>query len=189
MDSREKSDEIPEGYLRLKLEYSRAGEDDIRGYCDADWANDVDDRRSRTGYVFLYQGGLISWNSKKQTTVALSTTEAEYMAVSAATQDALWLKSLVQELNLCSTEKPVEIHGDNKGAIDLAANGSFRPKTKHIDLRHHFIREKLEEGKIVLSHVGTDDMIADNLTKAVPKEKLGSKSDQLQPNPSGSVGI
>lgn len=112
-------------YLKVTINYKLTFEtsDDFRiqGYCDADWANDEDDRRSTTGYIFTCLGGAISWNTRKQPTVALSTTEAEYMALAAAAQEALWIRGLAQKLKINSCNEPIQINCDNRGAIDLAA--------------------------------------------------------------------
>lgn len=86
------------GTSKMRLEFSAEGNQDMTGYCDADWASDINERRSCTGYVFILQGGAISWNCKRQATVALSTTEAKYMALSSATQEAMWLKQFKEEL-------------------------------------------------------------------------------------------
>ena len=140
------------------------------GYCDADWASDMDERRSCTGNVFTLQGGAISWSCKRQQTVALSTTEAEYMALSAATQEVLWLQQFEHEL-FPSISTPIRIYCDNKSAINLANCDGYHARTKHIDIRHHFIRQKIQEKKIIVTHVNTEIMVADNLTKAVTRSK------------------
>lgn len=160
-------------YLRgttdTKLTYHRGEHFNLNGYCDADWASDITDRRSVTGYVFVQQGGAISWSSKKQQTVALSTTEAEYMAMSAATQEAIWIRNMHNEVygtrGLIGT---INIHGDNKSALALSdKTTAYHPRTKHIDIRHHFIRDAVIDNVVKFSYLKTDNMIADNLTKAV----------------------
>lgn len=158
------------GTSDTKLEFSKTKNNTVVGYCDADWANDGDDRRSVTGYIFKSGGGAISWNTKRQPTVALSSTEAEYMAVSSATQEALWLKGLEAEL-IPSSPKSTIIHCDNKGAISLALTNAYHPRTKHIDVRHHFVRDKIDEGLINLKYISTADMNADFLTKPLDFKK------------------
>lgn len=121
----------------------------------------------------MMQGGAVAWNSRKQQTVALSTTEAEYMAMSAATQEAIWLRNLYNEI-FGSREflKTLRIFGDNKSALMLSDKPTtFHPRTKHIDIRHHFIRGEVNNGHIRFEHVSTHDMTADALTKAVPTAK------------------
>ncbi|XP_059222145.1 uncharacterized protein LOC131996444 [Stomoxys calcitrans] len=150
------------------LQFSKDGSSQIDGFTDADWAGDVDDRKSTTGYVFKFQNGPISWNSKKQQTTALSTTEAEYMALSTSAQEAMWLKSLLTELDEIHS---IEIKCDNKSAICLSHNNTFHARSKHIDIRHHFVRELIEEDQIKIAYIQTRDMVADILTKGLPAPK------------------
>lgn len=161
------------GTVDAKLVFDRDGNPGIIGYCDADWANDLDLRRSTTGYMFLFHGAAISWSAKRQQTVALSTTEAEYMSLSSATQEAVWLKTLNDEL-LPSAQ--IQIFCDNKSAICLASNNMFHKRTKHISIRYHFVREKVADGSIKINYVATNDMIADVLTKSIPSEKAKNLS-------------
>lgn len=142
----------------------------ICGYVDADWARCSIDRRSYTGYVFTLNGGGISWKSQKQRTVALSSTEAEYMALSEVMKCALYLEGIVAELKLDCLPKIV-IYIDNLGAKLLAENPIVQPRTKHIDIRHHFIRETVRNNRFTLTHVPTEEMAADILTKPLPKIK------------------
>ena len=134
----------------------------------------MDDRHSTSGNVFLLAKGAVSWLSKKQATVALSTTEAEYVALSGATQEAIWLRRLLTDVGKPLAE-PVVINEDNQGAIAMAKNPVGHARTKHIDIRYHFVREGVQDGAIILKYVATDEMIADILTKLLPKhpfEKL-----------------
>lgn len=154
------------GTIDSKLVFSRNNDTNLIGYCDADFASDIDDRKSTTGYVFVLNGGAISWNSRKQPTVALSTAEAEYMSLTAAAREAIWLRQLNNEL--IDTESiPVQIYCDSKSALCLASNDMYHPKTKHIDVKFHFIREKINLDLIHVNFVGTDEQIADVLTKAL----------------------
>lgn len=154
-----------------KLTFGANGENnDIHGYCDADWASDIDDRKSCTGYVFKLQNGSISWASKKQPTVALSSVEAEYMALSMASQEAFWIRQTLGEL-LNEDVRAIKIYSDNQGAINMGQNQIYSPRTKHIDIRHHFVRESINCGNIQLDYINTNLMIADNLTKPVNKDK------------------
>lgn len=167
------------GTLSAKLVFSKKGDPNVEGYSDADWANEADDRRSITGNIFKFQSGPISWQSKKQRTVALSTTEAEYMALSATSQEALWIRSLALELDPEAVSRGLKIFCDNKGAIDLAKNAGYRPRTKHIDVRHHFVREGIERGNIVVEFIPTENMIADALTKGLFGPKLKACTKQM----------
>lgn len=127
------------------------------GWSDANWGGDIHTRRSATGYIFKLGLGPVSWNSKRQPTVALSSCEAEYMALSAATQEALWLRSLLQGLGL--QQRATLIYEDNQGAIELTKNFKNHSRTKHIDIRYHFVKERVQLGKIEYCH--TSQMIAD----------------------------
>lgn len=129
---------------------------------------DVDSRRSTTGYVFIYNGAAISWVSKIQQTVAASTTEAEYVAGAMAAKEAIWLRRLLGTLT--GTSKAVQMKCDNQGALELMHNTVSSPRTKHIDISHDFIREKMAEKQIIMKHVPTGKMAEDALTKplAVP---------------------
>jgi hypothetical protein len=147
-----------------RLVYSGDHHDGLICYADASWASDLDTRRSTTGYLFKLDGNLISWKSQRQSTVALSSTEAEYMGLSAATQEAIWLKRLLSELKMYE-DKTVVIHQDNQGAIALAKNPVFHQRTKHIDLRYHFIREQIEGKQVEVYYTPTGEMQADFLTK------------------------
>jgi hypothetical protein len=140
------------------------------GFCDADWAGDATDRRSTTGYVFMLGGGAISWNSKKQPTIALSTTEAEYMAISQCTREAIWLRQLMSDVGL-EQKKATLIMCDNQGAIALMKNPIHHSRSKHIDIQHHFIREKVEVEVIEMKYISTERMVADVLTKALAKPR------------------
>ncbi|KAG6578193.1 Gag-Pol polyprotein [Phytophthora cinnamomi] len=134
---------------------------------DPYWAGDIESRRSTSGYAFMMNGGCISWRSKKQRTVALSSTEAEYMALSEATQEAVWLKVFLRELGEMASDEAIKIYEDNQGSIALAKNPEFHKRTKHIDIRYHFVREKVEDGQVVLEYCSTKDMLADIMTKAI----------------------
>jgi len=133
-------------------------------FCDADWAGDRTDRRSTTGYVVKVNGSTVSWASKKQTTVALSSAEAEYMAAGAAVQEMLWVRSLLREMGFEQDGASVLLC-DNQAAMAMAANDVHHARTKHIDIRHHFIREHVAAGTVRLEYVASADQQADILTK------------------------
>ncbi|XP_036341057.1 secreted RxLR effector protein 161-like [Rhagoletis pomonella] len=158
------------GTADLKLRYSKESGSDIYGFCDADYASDVDKRRSCTGYIFKLSNAAVTWHSKRQPTVALSTTEAEYLSMSAAVREALWLKQFVNELDRSSTNT-IPINCDNMSSIELAEVEGFRNRTKHIDVRHHHIRDMINEGVVSIKYIPSEEMAADNLTKAVPRDK------------------
>lgn len=143
---------------------------EILGFCDADWASDIDSRRSTTGYVFVHQGAAISWGTRRQRTIALSTTEAEFMAIVAAIQESIWLKRLEKEV-VADAEKSMVLYCDNKSAIHIATNNSFSSRTKHVDIKAKFISEAAKNDKITLKYIETNNMLADILTKGVVNNK------------------
>ena len=153
--------------------YSKdSGNDEVKGFVDSDYAGDLDKRRSITGYVFLLGGGPISWKSTLQRTVALSTTEAEYMAAIEAAKEAVWLRGLVGELGIMQ-EKMI-IGCDSQSAICLARNPVYHGRTKHIEIKYHKLRELTNEddGEIQLIKVSTKDNVADIMTKPVTADKF-----------------
>jgi len=165
------------GSIHFGITYSKdAGS--LEGFVDADWAGCPVDRRSYTGYVFTLGGAAVSWESKKQRTIALSSTEAEYMALTETTKEAIYLRGFLSELKL-SVPKRVQIMNDNRGALLLAQNHTFHARTKHVDVRHHFVRHALQEGLIDIEHLPSEEMPADFLTKGLPKEKHYRCMEQL----------
>ena len=156
------------GLLYVKTDHGLS----LIGYSDSDWASCSEDRRSTTGYYFSLNpaGPPVSWKSRKQPTVALSSCEAEYMAFTECVQEATFLQMLLSEI--IPVPIPVPIHGDNQGAIALVKNPIISNRSKHIDVKHHFIREKFTSNFIDLCYVNTDDNVADVFTKPVTKNKL-----------------
>ena len=161
-------------YLKMTagkcLRFEKQGRVEVKGYCDADWAGDIDTMKSTSGYVFMIGGGAISWSSKKQQTVALSSSEAEYMSATHASKEALWVKRFVEEIGW--KQPCVEIYCDNQSALKLMKNPKYHAKTKHISVQYHFLRELIEEGEIKFIFVGTNLQCADFLTKGLAREKL-----------------
>jgi ribonuclease HI len=125
----------------------------LLGYCDADYAGDVDTRRSTTGYVSVLNGAAVSHSSQLQPTVAASKVEAEYMAASRAVQEALWLRKLLPELDIGATS--MTIYGDNQGALKLLKNPIPSVRSKHIDVHHHFARERVCRGEVEFKYIST----------------------------------
>ena len=160
------------GTLNVGLVYERdtTGGQLCIGYVDSDYAGDLDKRRSTTGYVFTLTRAPVCWRCTLQSTVALSTTEAEYMAVTEAVKEAIWLRGLLEELGI--SQRSVTIHCDSMSAIYLAKNQVFHARTKHIDVRYHFVRDVLEDGDVEIVKVHTKDNPADMLTKVVPSNKF-----------------
>ena len=160
-----------QGTANICLTFSKHTDPSLVGYCDASWAPNPDDPRSVTGYIFTFMGGAVSWNSKRQSTVALSSTQAEYLSLGSASQEALWLRHFALELGLLE-KGPIDIYCDNKGAIDLAKNAQFSSRTRHISARHHLIKQYCESKKLKVHHLPSEQMIADALTKATSASKL-----------------
>jgi hypothetical protein len=145
-------------------------ESTLEGYTDADMAGDLDSRKSTSGILFTFAGGAVSWQSKLQKCVALSTTEAEYVAMTEAGKEMLWLKRFLQELGM-KQEKYV-IHCDSQSALDLSKNAMYHSRTKHNDVRYHWLRQEVEEQHFKLEKIHTDKNPADMMTKVVTREKL-----------------
>jgi len=121
----------------------------------------------------MLNGGAISWSSKKQSVVALSSTEAEYIGITHAAKEAIWVRHLLSELYSPRVlDYPITIHCDNRSAIELVKNATFHSRTKHIAIRYHYVREVFNDGIILLTHRGTDEMPADMFTKALARIKL-----------------
>lgn len=159
------------GTLDYGITYSRGSSLRPFGYVDADWAGDVDNLRSTEGHIFFMAGGPVSWMSKCQETVALSTVEAEYMAFTRATQQAVWIGKFMDEVAL-PQERPLNIYGDNNGAIANTQNNKNHRRTKHIRLKYHFTKERVASGDVVFTYVPSANNLADILTKALAKEAV-----------------
>jgi hypothetical protein len=134
--------------LQMKLQFGATPSKEVLGYYDVDWAGDLEDRRSTTGFVFMTGGGAISWSSKRQPTIALSTTEAKYMANIEATKEAIWITKLMMDLGYMEEKKVMVIRCDNQGAISLTKNPTHHARTKRIDVQHHFVQERVENGEV-----------------------------------------
>ena len=160
------------GTVNLALKYQQSDDGVLVGYSDADWANDPDDRHSTTGNLFLMAGGAISWLSKKQAVVALSSSEAEYIALCSATQEAIWIQKLLSHLTIPDEVKPITLMEDNQGTIAIAKNPVTHSRTKHIDIRFHFVREAVQSGIIELKYCASENMIADLLTKPLSRGRF-----------------
>ena len=152
---------------------------DLIGYSDSDWAGDLDTRRSTSGYVFKIGGATINWCSKRQLTVARSSTEAEYMALSATAQECIWLRRLLRDFGASDNDKPTTIYEDNNGAIELSKNPKFHNRTKHIDVAYHFTREKVASNDLSVIHCSTEEMVADIMTKGLGRIKFEKFRDML----------
>lgn len=161
------------GYIKNTMDYGltyyRDSDLSPIAYVDADYGGCKDTRRSTSGYVFIMAGGAVTWSSKRQTTVALSTVEAEYVAMSRCAQQMTWMQSWLSEANI-KYNLPGVIRGDNRGAIALTKNTRDHGKVKHIDIRHHYIRELVQSGAITMEQVSSADNLADLFTKPLPRD-------------------
>jgi hypothetical protein len=148
------------------ITYCGAGENVLTAFTDADFDGDVDTRRSTTGNIFIINGGPVAWSSQRQRCVSLSTTEAEYVAASTATKEIAWLRNLLNDIGCCQ-HQPTTLLCDNQSAIRLVRNPEFHQRTKHIDVKFHYIRNMQEEGAVNILYVDTSNQLADALTKAL----------------------
>lgn len=162
------------GTIGYRLVYRGDSLTPIHGFVDADWANDPDEHRSFSGYAFLMAGGAVTWSCKRQSTVAVSSTEAEYVAMAYATKEAIWLMRVIRQFDEL---KSINIKCDNQSAMVVASREAFSARTKHIDVAHHFYRQHVSSGLITLEYVPSTENVADCLTKPVGKGKMifGSK--------------
>ncbi|CAI5734626.1 unnamed protein product [Peronospora farinosa] len=161
------------------IKYSKSDDKKMMlwAYCDANWGNDKKTRRSTSGVLILLGGAAVVYKSKRQSSVALSSAEAEYMALALATQEVMWIRYLLKEMGVtCKTATTV--HMDNKSAISIATNQGYTPRAKHIDLRMHFVRDHIEQGDIQLKHVPSAMQLADYLTKPLGAPQLMRLRDE-----------
>jgi hypothetical protein len=142
----------------------------LKGFVDTDWASDVNNHKSTSGFVFMLAGGAVSWGSKKQSAVALLSTEAEYIAAAHAAKEVIWLRWLLLEQKQ-KIEKPTILYMDNQSAIAIARKPEFHDRSKHIEICHHFLRQKVDDEELELEYVPTGDQVADVLTKGLVREK------------------
>ncbi|PKU81309.1 Retrovirus-related Pol polyprotein from transposon TNT 1-94 [Dendrobium catenatum] len=157
------------GMIDFDLFYSSSNDFNLVGYSDSDWAGDLDERKSTTGFVFYMGDTIFTWMSKKQPIVALSTCEVEYIAVTSCVCHAIWLQNLLKELRL-PQEEPTKICVDNKSAITMTKNLVFHNRSKHIDSRYHLIRDCIIRKDVQIEYVKTYDQVADIFTKPLKNE-------------------
>ncbi|GKB53888.1 hypothetical protein Tco_0904641 [Tanacetum coccineum] len=142
-------------------------------YCDAGFETDRDDTKSQTGYVFILNGGAVDWKSSKQSTTAMSATEAEYIAASEAAMEAVWIRKFISGLGIVPTiNEPIKMFCDNSAALHFANEPGVQRGARHYHRRYHYVRESIALGEIKFLKVHTDDNLADPFTKALPNGKL-----------------
>jgi hypothetical protein len=156
---------------------------ELNAYSDSDWASDVTDRRSTTGFCIFLGDSLISWKSKKQTVVARSSAEAEYRALANTTSEIIWLRRLLEDMGV-AIPSPTPLHCDSKSAIQIAYNDVFHERTKHIEIDCHFIRHWLRDGVIVLPFFPSQLQVADFFTKSHSTIRFRYLVSKLQMLPS-----
>ena len=159
------------GSLKHGLKYGKDSEFTLTCFTDSDWAGSTNDRRSTSAYIFCLGKSTISWCSRKKNTVALSSTEAKYASAIEAACEGVWLRKLLNDLGW-KEDGPTTIYCDNMSAIALTKNPIFHATSKHIELRHHFIRDVVQKEEIQLEFISTNEQPADMLTKPITTEKF-----------------
>ncbi|KAA0049695.1 Retrovirus-related Pol polyprotein from transposon TNT 1-94 [Cucumis melo var. makuwa] len=157
----------------------------LEGYCDANWVTDNDEVNSTSGYVFLLGGGAISWKSTKQTCIARSTMESEFIALELAGQEAEWIKNLLGDVPLWGTYVPVSIQCDSQAAICTAKNSVYNGKSRHIRLKHAVVKQLLKKGTISFKFVRSEKNLADPLTKGLTRKMVLDSSMNMGLKPFG----
>ena len=162
-----------QGTKDYMLMYRRTNNLEVIGYSDSHFVGCVDPRKSTSRYIFMMAGGAVSWRSAKQTLIATSTMEAEFVSCFEATLHGVWLKSFIYGLRIMdSISKPLRMYYDNSAVVFMAKNNKSGSRNKHIDIKYLAIRERVKEKKVVIEHVNTELMIADPLTKGMPPFKF-----------------
>ncbi|GKD16973.1 hypothetical protein Tco_1206131 [Tanacetum coccineum] len=156
--------------IGLSFAKSRASPNRVVGYVDSDYAGDLDARKSLSLYIFSHCGSAINWYSSLQAITALSTTEAEYISSTEGVKEAIWLRGMVNEFGL--PQEVLVMYCDNQSAVHLTKNNKFRSKTKNIEVRHHFVRDIVEKGEVIVDKIQTNDNPADMLTKVLTPTKF-----------------
>ncbi|KAL9992694.1 putative RNA-directed DNA polymerase [Helianthus debilis subsp. tardiflorus] len=159
--------------------FKASGHLNVELYTDADWAGDKGKRRSMSGYFSLVGGNLVTWRSKKQKVVALSSAEAEFRGIAQGLSEVLWIKKLLEDIDFSQRAIPSKIMCDNTAAIQISENPVQHDRTKHVEVDRHFIKEKLEERIIELPYISTKEQLADILTKAVNGNAFSSCLNKL----------
>lgn len=162
------------GTSKLKLALARKnmrGHADLFGYADANWAENRQDRKSNSGFVFMLNGGVVGWMCRKQGCVALSSTEAEFVALSEACQEAIWMRKVLVDLG-CKNDTPTLIYEDNQSCLKLIMDEKLSNRTKHIDTKRHFVRDHVNNKDIICKYCPTEEMVADLFTKPLSEPRF-----------------
>jgi hypothetical protein len=166
------------GTIDLGIWYKKGKQAELVAYSDSDYGGDVDDRKSTSGYVFMLGSGAVSWSSRKQPIVTLSTTEAEFIAAAHCVCQGIWLKRILDCIGL-EQNKCLTIFCDNSSTIKLSKNPVLHGRSKHIDIRFHFLRNLSSDGTIELMHCASQDQLADIMTKALKLDAFEKLRDML----------
>lgn len=165
------------GTTNLGIWYSKDTNSNLVGFSDSDWAGDLDDRKSTSGGCFYLGNNLVSWYSKKQNCVSLSTTESEYIAAGSCVTQLVWLNHMLHDYGLKSDT--LLMFCDNLSAINISRNPVQHSRTKHIDIRHHFLRDLVDAKTILIEHIETTHQLADIFTKPLESERFFSLRTSL----------
>jgi hypothetical protein len=166
------------GTLKLGILYKRGKQAELIAYSDSDYGGDVDDRKSTSGYVFMLGFGAVSWSSRKQPIVTLSTTEAEFIAAAYCVCQGIWLKRILECIGL-KQSKCLTVFCDNSSTIKLSKNPVLHGRSKHIDIRFHFLRNLSCDGDIELVHCASQEQLADIMTKALKLDVFEKLRERL----------
>lgn len=158
--------------------YKRECRNELMAYTDSDYAGDLDDRKSTSGYVFKLSGGAVAWASKKQPIVTLSSTEAEYVAAASCACQSIWMQRILKKIGGTQTDS-IKIRCDNSSTIKLAKNPVFHGRTKHIGVRFHFLRNLTRDGSIDIEYCGTNEQVADIMTKPLKLDQFEKLREAL----------
>lgn len=166
------------GTVNYGILYKKRGVEELMAFADSDYVGDVEDRKSNSGYAFLMNGSVVAWSSKKQPIVTLSITEAEFVAAAACACQAIWMRRILKEFGY-TQEGCTTVMCDNSSAIKLSKNPVMHGRSKHIDVRFHFLQDLTKDEAIEMVHCGTHDQILDLLTKPLKLDAFKKLREQL----------
>lgn len=167
------------GTMNIGLEYvGNDSNSELEIFCDADWGNNINDRKSLSGYIVRVYGATVSWRTRKQSTVALSSTEAELIAFCTATTEAAWLRRLLKDLDI-NVSGSVTIFEDNQSCLQLAEGKVESRRMKHIDIKYNYIQEQIQAGHIKAVYVPSKLQLADIMTKELPASEFKQLSEKI----------